>query len=311
MYVLVSRSLQCAVIAAIALCLACIPSEPPEEELPPMPPAPGEQTVATAPPRAKVDVKALQDEWLKLAEDHEGVVWNPRAFEIAAILSQQSPEALRPLIEALADSQDDPYKMVFVVQSLEQFMTMGHRDYLVNLLDSDDGTLRASAARLLASIPDDAVREDLRPLLQDEDPRVQFSARLGLARWEPEIRSALLDGYDDPERTESEKWQIAGIVLGSPTEGDVQGLAAIVADPDTSSFHRVQAAANLGRMGDETVLDELEASLEKFDDAAYQEMAKAAVAAIRQRSASNEESAAKAGQDAAATDVGTQETGTQ
>ena len=285
MYFLISRTFRFVSLAVIALSFGCIPSEPPEEELPPLPPPQEQAAAPTSSPRAPVDVPALQEEWLALAEAQNDAAWNPRAFEIAAILSQQGPDALRPLIETIAMSQDDPYKMVFAVQSLEQFMTMAHRDYLVELLDSDDMMLRASAARLLAGIPDEAVQRDLRPLLEDSDPRVQFSARLGLAKWDPEIRAGLLESYDDPEMTMSHKLQIAGIILSAPQEADMAGLAKIVADPETSTFHRVQAGAQLGRMGDASVLDELEASLESSDDAAYEEMARAAIAAIKQRTA--------------------------
>ncbi|MEX2016159.1 MAG: hypothetical protein WD873_05930, partial [Candidatus Hydrogenedentales bacterium] len=41
--------------------------------------------------------------------------------------------------------------------------------------------------------------------------------------------------------------------------------------------------AQLGSMGDTSVLDELEASLQITDEAAYQDMARAAIAAINQR----------------------------
>lgn len=310
MFFLVSRFFGLVFLAGIALSVGCIPSEPPEEELPPMPPPQGQAAAAAASPRAPVDVPALQEEWLALAEEQDDAGWNPRAFEIVANLSHQGPEALRPLLEMIEASQDEPYKMVFAVQSLEQFMTMAQRDYLVGLLDTENPMLRASATRMLASIRDRAVESDLRPLLEDADPRVQFSARLGLAKWDPEIRAELIESYDDPETTQSQKLQIAGIILSAPQETDMQGLAKIIVDPETSTFHRVQAGAQLGRMGDASVLDELEASLEVTEEAAYEEMARAAMKAIEQRVAAGDGGAAESATDSAASGAGADGAGT-
>lgn len=263
-------------VVAVALCgvglSACLPSAPPEA-------TPLQVPASTGTPGQ------LVDEWKALAEDAWEDRLNLRPYLIAEELGRMGPTALNPIIDVIESPETDPHAKVFAVRCLTFHMTPAYMDRLVTIYQSNpDGTARACALSLLGAIDDPLVRPILAGAVNDDERRVWFAARLGLAdRGDEESQKRLLDTYSGPETTKWERAEIVRFVVRQQSLSGLDVLSDALLREDTEDHELPVIIETLGRIADPSSVEPLRRFEEVTDDPRLESLTRAALEAIEER----------------------------
>jgi len=178
-----------------------------------------------------------------------------RRSEIYELRQDPTPENLLQ-IRILLEDQDRDVRAtalhVLVVLSVPDAT-----DLAIRALEDPDGFVRKIAAKSLEELGDSAAVPALaRRLLEDEDPRVRRTSAIALtAIGGEEAARELMDAMEDPMK-EVRLEVVKGVARLDPS-GALDRLATLLLqDPDWEI--RVQAAAGLGRSGQEEAIPAME-----------------------------------------------------
>lgn len=254
-----------AVIAAINVLSGCVPSAPPDadsaESLPDTPGVP-----------QRLDTAALVNEWIALVVELDerdlGELTTQRPSDIQNELLTVGPEALNPLIKAIANPELSPKSKIWGTGFLKEKLTEVHLPELSALLDpSNDATTRGCAISLLSDIDSRQVTEMLRGAMDDPEQRVRLAATLGVARSGDETaRKALVEMYSAPNSTTQVQAAIINVVIEQPTTEDVGVLLLALDNGEIDIMTRSIVSNTLGRLGDVSALEPMKASRDNMSD---------------------------------------------
>lgn len=284
------RSIAALSIISVFSLSGCIDTIQPDDGTTPEGPA-GESPPATnaapAQPATPQTPEALLAQWMKLAETPLQSQMTQQPMLIAERLALQGGgTAIVPLIEVLRDPEADPRKKLMVVQSLSGIIRKDSLERLKAIVDEEtDETSRSCATMLIALVPDPSTVTILTELKDDDEPRVKIAALSGLAKQSvPGAREELIQLYWEDDATKMQKTQVLNVVMADgPFPGEFPVLNDALLNPQLSVSLRMSIAHMMGQKGGATSIESLEASLEKYVDPGFQNLIKASIAAIKQR----------------------------
>lgn len=238
----------------------------------------------------------LVEAWKQAAANPEAARATGEHFEIANELKLRSEHALDPILDFMADPNTPAESKVFTVESLGAVIPGTYVPRLKEMAaPGGDETVRACATMLLAYIRNEEAIEALRPLAADPEPRVQFSAKLGLARaGDEDIRSELLDFYHSGNATKDHRVEIVLVLLDSPRPSDKPVLIHALEDKEFADDIKIASLIVLERHGTAEDIPELERIKSTQTDDYVLAMIDTAIQAIRERSATASETTAAA-----------------
>lgn len=236
----------------VALIASCSPSNTPKTGLDDSVEEPVNLALLT-----EADLVAKYREVIKNAENSMA---EPIYYAIGQELAKFGPQALHPLIDFLGDASNTHRERVATADVLKYFLAPSQIPRMKGLLDtSHDGTARACATFLLGFLPGEETDAIFRGLLDDEERRVWFSAKLGLAKNGDEAMLEELKAmYEDESTPETEVIQIIKAVLVRGRPKDIDLLMGAVVNEKVAEFQRAEVAQALGRLGNPAAIPVLE-----------------------------------------------------
>lgn len=262
-------------VLMLLLASGCIPTkpEPPDESAP-----------TSAEPTSGDQQAVLTDELIALLNDPDSNRMNARTYQLREQLPMMSPTALAPIVELLGKAETSDDTRVFILQTINIYMTEAYLPSIEKLLDSEYPVVRSCATILLGPIQSPEAVALLHRMKADPSDGVSFSAWSGLAEHgiEPH-RSELINFYTSPEVIEAQRAEIIRVILIDPKLEDLPVLSLAVNAGETSLPFRMAIASVLGEIGTLDSVDSLEKSIVQTDSADYRALAESAIALIQER----------------------------
>lgn len=233
----------------------------------------------------KLSEAELVDLWKEILPNAEENMTAPAYFLVADELAKFGPGAFMPLVEIVGDDSYSPRQRVVTVEVLKLNVSPVMIPRLKQFTAKEfDGTTRASAVFLLGLMPNEDLSPFLRTLVDDEERRVAFAAKLGLGNAnDPDILEQLRALYWDEDLSSEEKIQIVRLLSVKAKPVDVDLLAHAVNNEEFAEFERAEVAHALGQIGHPDAIPALETCADASSSEALRTVAEAAIAAIQER----------------------------
>jgi HEAT repeat protein len=268
-----------ALIAGITALSGCVPSTPPDAR-------PAESTSVTPVVPEGLDTAALVNEWIALVVALDELdlrdLSTQRPSDIQNELLAVGPEALNPLIKAIADPELSPKSKIWGTGFLKEKMTEVHVPELSALLEaSNDATTRGCGVSLLSDIDSPQVTEILRGAMDDPEERVRLAATLGVARsGDTTARKALVDMYLAPDCNTAVQTAIINVVIEQPTNEDIDVLLLALGNDEIDIMTRSLVSNTLGRLGDVSALEPIKKLRDNMTDQALKHIVSEAITVL-------------------------------
>lgn len=238
-------------VAVVLLGLTgCTPDEDAEV------PAPGAgMPAAVATPSDAEQAQAALETFKSCVAGAEAGAPGPPCMEAASTLARLGGPPFEAALRMLDDPGVSPHGKVLIVDAFQRNVHPLAYDLLKKMtVPEKDPMTRVCATALLASVPDVNLVEFLIPLTDDSDPKVSFTALVGVAtaaQEGSEFRKRLKDLYSAPDSMPNMREHIAAAISKNPFNEDEPLLITALNDGDLRMEVRRDVAAALGRVGGE------------------------------------------------------------
>lgn len=211
----------------------------------------------------------------------------PACLDAAATLAQHGGAPLEATLRKLDDPNLSPHGKVMIVEGFKSRLDESSYDILKPLTATGkDEMTRLCATALLASIPDASLMPFLIPLADDPNPKLSFTALLGIApgaQEGSEYRSRLKSKFSAPETTPNMREHVIGAIGQNPYPEDEELLIRGFQDTELNVEMRALAVTSLGRIGGEAALEALMAADLTDAPATFSDTVSLSVAALKER----------------------------
>lgn len=261
-------------VLTVVLGGACIPEEP--------------QVAEDGAPRYDLMTQSqLEEEWKDVVQNADENLEDPAYSAIMWELAEFGPDALIPMLDIVADDSYSPAARVVTADRLKYHAHPRMVPRLKELATGEfDNTTRACATFLLGLIPTEETTALLRELEQSDEPRIRFSAILGLANaGDEDALAQLREKYAEQDLDVEYRRELVNFFAFKGKEEDVEILSNAVLREELTVFQRALVAASLADIGDPAAIPALE-KLKNHENEALRNIAGDAIKAIE---AQNEE----------------------
>ncbi len=228
---------------------------------------------------------ALVQEWKELSKAGFQGLNARRGQEITAELAKSGTAGLSPILDALGDPQGDPVAKVLAVMCLTQYISPDMAPRLLEMTrEGQETTSRACAAHLLGFVQTPEAKQRMKELALDKERRVMMEASLALLmNGDPDTLKRVPELWNDKETTERERTQLINVLPEAHARECLDIVKAAAQNADLEMPARIKAVTILGRIGDASVLDALNACAEKDPFPEIKSLAANAAEAVKAR----------------------------
>ncbi len=230
--------------------------------------------------------EALVAEWTKLAQTATREKPNvEEAVAVANKLAETGPDAMKPIMDVLADKASTPFAKAVAAMSLRGHLDAKQLPELMAMVKPEsDATTRVCTVSLIALIQSPEVDTALNGLKADANRQVRFQATRGLAsRGSVEGRKALGEWWRQPDATVAERNDILNVLSFGTVSDSLNVFHDAVRDPKLDDASRIMAAQLLGRAGNQASIAPLTECAEKDPSEQVRATAKTALQALTER----------------------------
>lgn len=203
----------------------------------------------------------LMQEWKELAKSDFGGLNTNRAMELVQRMAAMGPDGLTALLDVLEDKDANPVAKVLVVISMTPFIQQEQGGRLLAMTQPDrETTTRTCATHLLGFIKSDEAGIRLRELSRDPERRVRVEALLVLVmQGDVNAIAQARDLWEAPDTTDRERTQLLLMIPEAITPQFIDLYAEALSHGGLERGALNRAVTVLGRSGDASVLEALEA----------------------------------------------------
>lgn len=236
-------------VLSVATWMGCTPTEDdavlPGQEAAETPQAPSPEDIAKA--------EAAEVTFADCVANAQSRMEDAACREAAETLARYGGPPLEHTLRKLDDPNVDPYGKLIIVEAFKGKVNPMTHELLVSMTAADkDPMTRRSATALLASAPTVDTVTHLITLSSDPDPKLSFTALLGIVpgtQEDSEFRKRFVELYSNPETQPNMQEHIVATISQYAYAADEPVLIDAIQNDKLSPAVREAAAAALGRVG--------------------------------------------------------------
>lgn len=226
--------------------------------------------------------KAVADAALKDSRKQADV---GKAIGLAKQMAGTGPEGINPLLDILADPQENPRTKMLVTISITPVVAKENLVRIAELTDAKyEVNTRVNAAHLVASYNDESLNKRAMELLKDPEPRVRMAVlNMQLMRGVPEAIAAVEEAWKDPKLSAGERGQLVNGLPEKEAPKHLGLLAEALGNAQLDPQTRGRALRLLGQFGDASSLAAMEKAAKEDPDPEMRKAAQQAWEAAKSR----------------------------